>query len=73
MTSASTAWLSRCLPTGQERSTKAGGRAAAYIDERADPPQRAALVRVLRGELGGPWALFIKTYELASRIQPDST
>ena len=46
-----------------------GGRAAAYIDERANPAQSAALVRVLRGELGGPWGLFIKTYELG---QPDS-
>lgn len=42
-----------------------GGRAACYIDERADPAQRAALTRVLRGDLGGPWSLFIKTYELA--------
>ena len=45
-----------------------GGRAAAYIDERANASQRAALVRVLRGELGGPWGLFIKTYELG---EPD--
>jgi hypothetical protein len=43
-----------------------GGRAACYIDERADEPQRAALTRVLRGEFGGPWGLFIKTYELAA-------
>ena len=40
------------------------GRAACYLDARADAPQRAALSRVLRGELGGPWGLFIKTYEL---------
>jgi hypothetical protein len=45
-----------------------GGRAAAYIDSRADEPQRAALTRVVRGELGGPWGLFIKTYELASPV-----
>lgn len=42
-----------------------GGRAACYVDERADDGQRAALARVLRGELGGPWGVFIKTYELA--------
>ena len=42
-----------------------GGRAACYLDDRADPAQRAVLTRVLRGELGGPWGLFIKTYELA--------
>ena len=43
-----------------------GGRAACYVDERADAPQRAALTRVLNGEFGGPWSLFIKTYELAA-------
>ncbi|HET7603305.1 MAG TPA: DUF1326 domain-containing protein [Gemmatimonadales bacterium] len=42
-----------------------GGKAAAYIDERANEAQRAALSRVLRGEAGGPWAIFINTYELA--------
>lgn len=42
-----------------------GGRAVSYIDDRADEAQRSALTRVLRGELGGPWGLFIKTYELA--------
>lgn len=42
-----------------------GGRAACYLDERADERQRAALTRVLRGEVGGPWGIFIKTYELA--------
>jgi len=45
-----------------------GGRAVCYMDERADPTQRAALTRVLRGELGGPWGLFIKTYQLAEPI-----
>jgi hypothetical protein len=43
-----------------------GGLAACYIDDRADAPQRSALTRVLRGELGGPWGIFIKTYELAA-------
>jgi hypothetical protein len=42
-----------------------GGRATAYIDERADDEQRAALTRLARGEVGGPWAIFINTYELA--------
>ena len=43
-----------------------GGRAACYIDERADQAQRTALTSVVRGEFGGPWGLFIKTYELAA-------
>jgi hypothetical protein len=42
-----------------------GGVAVAYIDERADGAQRDVLTRVARGEIGGPWALFINTYELA--------
>jgi hypothetical protein len=42
-----------------------GGRAVCYIDERADAAQREALTTLVRGELGGPWGLFIKTYELA--------
>lgn len=43
-----------------------GGRAVCYLDDRADTAQRAALTKVLRGELGGPWGLFIKTYELTA-------
>lgn len=43
-----------------------GGRAACYLDDRADEAQRSALTSVLRGELGGPWGLFTKTYELAA-------
>ena len=42
-----------------------GGRAACYIDRRADATQRSALGRVLKGEFGGPWGLFTKTYALA--------
>jgi hypothetical protein len=42
-----------------------GGRAVSYMDERADDAQREALTRLVRGELGGPWGIFIKTYELA--------
>ena len=45
-----------------------GGRAACYVDERADESQRGALARVLRGELGGPWGVFTRTYEL---VGPD--
>jgi hypothetical protein len=41
-----------------------GGKASAYIDERADEEQRFALSRVARGEIGGPWGIFINTYEL---------
>ena len=41
-----------------------GGVASVYIDERADEAQRAALKRFAFGELGGPWAVFINTYEL---------
>ena len=43
-----------------------GGRAVSYFDERADEAQRLVLTRVLRGELGGPWAIFSGTYELAA-------
>ena len=45
-----------------------GGQAVCYIDERADAQQRAALTQVGRGELGGPWGLFIKTYTLAAPV-----
>jgi hypothetical protein len=41
-----------------------GGRAVCYIDDRADPAQRGALASILRGERGGPWGLFSKTYAL---------
>jgi hypothetical protein len=40
------------------------GVASAYIDERADDEQRAVLTKLARGEVGGPWAIFINTYEL---------
>jgi len=45
-----------------------GGRAACYIDDRADASQRAVLTRVVRGEIGGPWGLFNKTYDLAPPV-----
>lgn len=41
-----------------------GGRASAYVDDGADDAQAEALGSVLRGEVGGPWAIFINTYEL---------
>jgi hypothetical protein len=43
-----------------------GGQATSYIDARASAAQRGALTRLLRGEFGGPWGLFIKTYQLAA-------
>ena len=46
-----------------------GGRAVAYFDDRADERQRGALTRLLRGEIGGPWGIFGKTYEL---VPPES-
>ena len=45
-----------------------GGRATCYIDNRATPQQEAAVTRMLRGELGGPWGIFIKTYDLAAPV-----
>ena len=43
-----------------------GGRATRSTSTSATTPaQREALSQVLRGELGGPWGLFIKTYTLA--------
>ena len=44
------------------------GQAVCYVDDRANPAQQSALTRVLRGELGGPWGLFIKTYGLADPV-----
>ena len=41
-----------------------GGRAVSYIDERADEAQWAALATLIGGEAGGPWAIFITTYDL---------
>ena len=42
-----------------------GGRAVCYLDARADPAQRDVLTPLLKGELGGPWGIFNKTYDLA--------
>ena len=40
------------------------GIAVSYIDERSDDEQRAALTKLVRGEEGGPWGIFINTYTL---------
>jgi hypothetical protein len=40
------------------------GKAIAVYDERADERQREALENLLRGGEGGPWGIFINTYEL---------
>jgi hypothetical protein len=45
-----------------------GGHATCYVDVRASEAQRGALTRIVRGEVGGPWGLFIKTYELAGPV-----
>src|SRR5919204_2092412 len=42
-----------------------GGKAIAFFDDRADDAQREALTTLARGEAGGPWGIFINTYELA--------
>ncbi len=42
-----------------------GGRAIGFMDDRADDGQRGALTSLVRGEIGGPWAIFINTYDLA--------
>ncbi|MGH7459713.1 MAG: DUF1326 domain-containing protein [Pseudomonas sp.] len=42
-----------------------GGRAVAYLDDRASEEQKDKLARLVRGEFGGPWGIFINTYELA--------
>lgn len=39
-----------------------GGVAVAFIDERADEAQRAALATLVEGGAGGPWAIFRKTF-----------
>ena len=45
-----------------------GGHAACYVDERANAAQRAALRKLLQGELGGPWGMFNRTYRLADPV-----
>jgi hypothetical protein len=45
-----------------------GGKAVAYLDERAEDEQREALETLVRGGEGGPWGIFINTYELLDII-----
>ena len=42
-----------------------GGRAVAYIDEKANAQQREALTQLVLGKFGGPWGIFINTYALS--------
>jgi hypothetical protein len=41
------------------------GKATAVIDDRAGEAQFEALTPLVRGEIGGPWGIFINTYELS--------
>lgn len=41
-----------------------GGKAVSFMDERADDAQREAITELVRGNHGGPWGIFINTYEL---------
>jgi hypothetical protein len=41
-----------------------GGKAICFYDERADDAQREAIEALVRGGNGGPWGIFINTYEL---------
>ena len=47
-----------------------GGRAISFYDERADKRQRETIASLVRGEHGGPWGIFINTYELVD-IRPE--
>ena len=40
------------------------GKASIFIDEQADESQREALSELAHGRAGGPWGIFINTYEL---------
>jgi hypothetical protein len=46
-----------------------GGQAVVFYDDRADDRQREAIEALARGGEGGPWGIFINTYELLS-IRP---
>ena len=47
------------------------GKAIAFYDDKGDDRQREAMETLLRGGEGGPWGIFINTYELLG-IQPAS-
>ena len=40
------------------------GKAVVFYDERADDSQRQAIEALARGGDGGPWGIFINTYEI---------
>jgi hypothetical protein len=42
------------------------GKAIVFYDERADSSQREAIEALARGGEGGPWGIFINTYEVLS-------
>lgn len=41
-----------------------GGRAVAFMDDRLQEAQQHAVAELLSGRAGGPWGIFINTYEL---------
>jgi hypothetical protein len=41
-----------------------GGKAVSFLDDRADEEQQEALRTLVRGDAGGPWAIFSTTYQL---------
>ena len=47
-----------------------GGKAVCFYDERADDAQRHAIEALVRGRNGGPWGIFINTYELLD-VRPE--
>ena len=47
-----------------------GGQAFSLYDERADERQVEVITSLVRGELGGPWGIFINTYDLLA-IRPE--
>jgi len=48
-----------------------GGRAISLYDERADEAQAEAIEALVRGGHGGPWGIFINTYEFQD-VRPAS-
>jgi len=48
-----------------------GGKALAFVDERADERRREAVAALVTGEAGGgPWAILGWTYELIGPVRP---
>lgn len=44
------------------RMHSAGWRVQIFLDQAADPEQRAAMEQILSGEVGGPWAILSKFF-----------